>query len=136
MYLPNPGKVFLWGTSSPSSGSDGFANKVAIPWSLRLWSLCQTEDLGWVPGSERSPGEGYACPLQYSCLEIPWIKKLGSLPSMGSQTVWHNWGTNTFTFFSSSFYATLSTLQWLSHLIFKMNLNIHLIFFHLIVWRT
>ena len=26
-------------------------------------------DTGLVPGSERSPGEGYGNPLQYSCLE-------------------------------------------------------------------
>ena len=32
-------------------------------------SACNTEDLGSVPGSERSLGEGYAYPLQYSCLE-------------------------------------------------------------------
>ena len=28
-------------------------------------------DLGSVPGSERSPGEGIGYPLQYSCLETP-----------------------------------------------------------------
>ena len=26
-------------------------------------------DAGWIPGSERSPGEGNSNPLQYSCLE-------------------------------------------------------------------
>ena len=26
-------------------------------------------DLGSIPGSERSPGEGYSNPLQHSCLE-------------------------------------------------------------------
>ena len=26
-------------------------------------------DLGWIPGSGRSPGEGNGNPLQYSCLE-------------------------------------------------------------------
>ena len=25
--------------------------------------------VGWIPGSGRSPGEGYGNPLQYSCLE-------------------------------------------------------------------
>ena len=29
------------------------------------------EDLGSVPGSGRSPGEGNGNPLQYSCLENP-----------------------------------------------------------------
>ena len=28
-------------------------------------------DMGSIPGSGRSPGEGYGNPLQYSCLENP-----------------------------------------------------------------
>ena len=28
-------------------------------------------DLGFIPGSGRSPGEGNGNPLQYSCLETP-----------------------------------------------------------------
>ena len=28
-------------------------------------------DVGWIPGSVRSPGEGHGNPLQYSCLENP-----------------------------------------------------------------
>ena len=28
-------------------------------------------DVGWIPGSGRSPGGGHANPLQYSCLENP-----------------------------------------------------------------
>ena len=32
-------------------------------------SACNAGDLGSVPGSERSPGEGNGNPLQYSCLE-------------------------------------------------------------------
>ena len=28
-------------------------------------------DVGSIPGSGRSPGEGYGSPLQYSCLENP-----------------------------------------------------------------
>ena len=30
---------------------------------------CNTGDMGSIPGSGRSPGEGNANPLQYSCLE-------------------------------------------------------------------
>ena len=33
-------------------------------------STCYAEDLGLIPGSERSPGEGNGNPLQSSCLEI------------------------------------------------------------------
>ena len=34
-------------------------------------SAYNVEDLGSIPGSERSPGEGSNNPLQYSCLENP-----------------------------------------------------------------
>ena len=43
-------------------------------------SACNVEDLGSIPGSGRSPGEGNGNPLQYSCLENPmgggawWVK--------------------------------------------------------------
>ena len=32
-------------------------------------SACNSGDLGSIPGSGRSPGEGNGNPLQYSCLE-------------------------------------------------------------------
>ena len=34
-------------------------------------SACSVGDLGSIPGSERSPGEGNGYSLQYSCLENP-----------------------------------------------------------------
>ena len=34
-------------------------------------SACNVGDLGSIPGSGRSPGEGNGTPLQYSCLENP-----------------------------------------------------------------
>ena len=34
-------------------------------------SACNVGDLGSIPGSGRSPGEGNDNPLQYSCLENP-----------------------------------------------------------------
>ena len=34
-------------------------------------STCNARDLGSIPGSGRSPGEGNGNPLQYSCLENP-----------------------------------------------------------------
>ena len=48
-------------------------------------------DLGSIPESVRSPGEGNGNPLQYSCLENPmdggaWLATL----SMGSQRVGHD----------------------------------------------
>ena len=32
-------------------------------------SVCSAGDLGWIPGSGRSPGKGNGYLLQYSCLE-------------------------------------------------------------------
>ena len=34
-------------------------------------STCNVADLGSIPGSGRSPGEGNSNPLEYSCLENP-----------------------------------------------------------------
>ena len=34
-------------------------------------------DIGSIPGSGRSPGVGNGNPLQYSCLENPWIEEPG-----------------------------------------------------------
>ena len=53
-------------------------------------SACNVGDLGSIPGSGRSPGEGNGNPLQYSCLEIPWKEKPGRLPSIVSQRVGHD----------------------------------------------
>ena len=44
-------------------------------------SACNAEDLGSIPGSGRSPGEGNGNPLQYSCLGDP---------SMESQRAGHD----------------------------------------------
>ena len=45
-------------------------------------SPCNAGDLGSIPGSGRSPGEGNGNPLQYSCLENPtdgeaWLESRG-----------------------------------------------------------
>ena len=42
-------------------------------------------DVGSIPGSERSSGEGNGNPLQYSCLENPMDRGPDGLESMGSQ---------------------------------------------------
>ena len=44
----------LWGFPRGSDGKE---------------SACNAGDLGSIPGSGRSPGEGNGCLLQYSCLE-------------------------------------------------------------------
>ena len=44
-------------------------------------SICSAGDVGSIPGSGISPGEGHGNPLQYSCLENP----MDSYGSLGSQ---------------------------------------------------
>ena len=58
-------------------------------------SVYNVGDLGSIPGSGRSPGEGNGKPSQYSCLENPmdggaWC----SLLSLGLQRVGHNSATS------------------------------------------
>ena len=40
-------------------------------------------DMDTIPGSGRSPGAGHGNPLQYSCLENPWMEEPGRLWSIG-----------------------------------------------------
>ena len=44
-------------------------------------------DMGSIPGSGRSPGEGNGNPLWYSCLGIVWTVEPGGLQSMGVEKV-------------------------------------------------
>ena len=46
-----------------------------------------TRDIGLIPGSGRSPGVGNGNPFQCCCLENPWTKEPGRLPSMQLQRV-------------------------------------------------
>ena len=50
-------------------------------------------DVGTIPGSERSPGEGSGNPLQYSCLGNPMGRGAGGLQCMGSQRTEHDLAT-------------------------------------------
>ena len=58
-------------------------------------SACNARDMGSIPRTRRSPGEGNGYRLQYSCLEIPWTEKPCGLQPMGSQRVRHDWKTFT-----------------------------------------
>ena len=60
-------------------------------------SPCSAGDLGSIPGSGRSAGEGHGNPPQYSCLETPRTEEPGKLLSVGWQRVGHNWAANTHT---------------------------------------
>ena len=48
-----------------------------------------TGDMGLIPGSGISPGEGSDNPLQFSCLENAMDRGACSLQSIGSQRVRH-----------------------------------------------
>ena len=48
-------------------------------------SACNAGDMGSIPGSGRSPGEGHGNPLQYSCLENPMDRGACGLKSTGLQ---------------------------------------------------
>ena len=48
-------------------------------------SAGDARDMGWVPGSGRSPGADSVTPLQYSYLETPWAEP-GGLQSMEPQS--------------------------------------------------
>ena len=52
----------------------GWASQVMLvvknPWA----NAEDTRDMGSIPGSRRSPGEGNSNPLLYSCLTIPWTE--------------------------------------------------------------
>ena len=47
-------------------------------------------DLGSVPGSERSPGEGHGYHSSIFAKRLPWTEEPSGLQSMGSQKVRHN----------------------------------------------
>ena len=53
-------------------------------------SACNVGDLGSIPGSGRSPGEGNGNPLQYFAWRTPWTEEPGRLQSTGSQRVGHD----------------------------------------------
>ena len=90
-----------------------------IEWNLpTLWSFpgssdskesaCNVGDLGSIPGSGRSPGEGngYSSNLAW---RIPWGEEPGRLQSMKSQWVGHNWVTNIFTHYRGHLLYSEST---------------------------
>ena len=53
-------------------------------------SACSAGDLGSIPGSGRSPGEGNATHSSILAWRIPWTEEPGGLQSTGSQRVGHD----------------------------------------------
>ena len=56
-------------------------------------SACNAGDLGSIPGSGRSPGEGNGNPLQYSCLENSMDKGAWQATVHGVARVGHDLAT-------------------------------------------
>jgi len=61
-------------------------------------SALNVKDTGSIPGSGRSPEEGHANPLQYSCLESPMHRGAWKATVHGVTKSRHDYTTNTFTF--------------------------------------
>ena len=73
--------------------TDSFACVCTYTWGFPRSSVGKepawnTGDLGWIPGSGRSPGEGNGNPLQDSCLDLasPVAQTVKNLP-----TKWETW---------------------------------------------
>ena len=62
---------------------------------------------GLIPGSRRSPGEGNSN-SSILAWRIPWTEEPGRLQPMGSQSVRHDWATNTLTLLISYIYVKFS----------------------------
>ena len=58
-------------------------------------SACNAGDLGSIPGSGRSSGEGNGNPPSFLAWRTAWTEELGWLWSMGLQRVIHDSATNT-----------------------------------------
>ena len=58
--------------------------------SISKESACSAGDLGSIPGSGRSPGEGNGSPFQYSCLENPMDREAWQATVYGVARVGHD----------------------------------------------
>ena len=68
-----------------SPPSSHFSDQIRAPGSSEgKESGSNAGDLGSIPGSRRSPGEGNGYPLL--AWRIPWTEKMGGLQSKGSQS--------------------------------------------------
>ena len=64
-------------------------NNTVLPlWLSGEESTCNAEELGSVPGSRRSPGEGNDNPLQYCCLENPMDREVWRATVHGVAKSW------------------------------------------------
>ena len=55
-----------------------------LPWGISgKESSCNAGDMGLIPGSGRSPGEGNGNPLHYLCLKNPMVRGAGVATAHG-----------------------------------------------------
>ena len=97
-------------------------------------SACSVRDLGLIPGSGRSPGEGNGNPLQYSCLENPKDRGAWWATSQWGHRVRHDWVTKSI--YDDPMFNILGTVRWFSEvatLFYISTSNIWgLLFFHIL----
>ena len=72
-----------------------YSISTAIGGSEGKESACSVGDLGLIPGSGKSPGEGNGNPLQYSGLENPMVRGAWWATTHGPKWVGHDWVTTT-----------------------------------------
>ena len=70
-YLPDPG-IEPWSPALQIGFRNLYTLQSCFPGGSEVKASARNVgDLGSIPGSGRSPGEGNGTPLQYSCLENP-----------------------------------------------------------------
>ena len=82
----SPRQIFLMFDKNVPDGSDSKE------------SACNMGNLGLIPGSRRSPGEGNGNPFQYSCLENSMDREAWQATVPGVTKSWSRLSDYTFTF--------------------------------------
>ena len=82
----SPRQIFLMFDKNVPDGSDSKE------------SACNMGNLGLIPGSRRSPGEGNGNPFQYSCLENSMDREAWQATVHGVTKSWSRLSDYTFTF--------------------------------------
>ena len=69
----------------------GFLSDLGLPWySDFKKSACNVGDLGSIPGSVRTPGEGNGTHCSILVWRFPWIENPGELQSIGLRRAGHD----------------------------------------------
>ena len=82
-------------------------------------SACNSGDLGSIPASERSPGEGNGYPLQYSCLGKPMDGGAWWVTVYGVVRVGHDWATKS-TYLKKNTYLSFRVVMGITENIYKV----------------